>query len=192
MATPLPPDLARLLRPCKRKRAKHDSGPRQSAWIRNVVIHSTEGGTAASVAAFFATSAQASTHLVIDDNDCYRCVPDLVIPWGAPGVNRTGLHIEHCGYARWTRAQWLRHRPMLERSAAKTALWCWSYRIPRRWVTVAALRAGGAGLCTHSDASQAFPPNDGHHDPGGGFPRGLYLELVQGYYRALADSRAER
>lgn len=192
MPAVLPPELARLLKPCKRKRAKHDSGPRQASWVRHVVIHSTEGGTAASVAAFFATSAQASTHLVIDDLECYRCVPDLVIPWGAPGVNRTGLHIEHCGFARWTRADWLRHRPMLERSAAKAALWCWSYRIPRRWVTVAALKAGGAGLLTHADASQAFPPNGGHTDPGGGFPRDLYLELVQRYYRELTASRAER
>lgn len=185
-------DLATLLRPCKRKRAKHDGGPRQARWIRNVVIHSTEGGTAASVAAFFATTAQASTHLVIDDRDCYRCVPDLVIPWGAPGVNRTGLHIEHVGYARWTAGQWLEHRPTLERSAAKAALWCWTYRIPRQWTTVAALQAGGAGLCTHADATLAFPPNGGHTDPGKGFPRDLYLELVTRYYRELSDARAER
>lgn len=190
--TALPAHLAKLLRPCKPKRAKHDSGPRQAAWIRHVVIHSTEGGTAASVAAFFATTAQASTHLVIDERDCYRCVPDLVIPWGAPGVNRSGLHIEHCGFARWSRAEWLRHRPTLERSAAKAALWCWTYKIPRRWVTPAELKAGRAGLCTHADATTAFPPNGGHHDPGVGFPRDLYLELVQGYYRELTASRAER
>jgi hypothetical protein len=81
---------------------------------------------------------------------------------------------------------------MLERSAAKTALWCWTYRIPRRWCTVAALRAGGAGLCTHADATAAFPPNGGHSDPGGGFPKDVYLELVVRYYRELAAARAER
>lgn len=192
MPTPLPPELARLLKPCRQRRAKHDSGPRQASWIRHIVIHSTEGGTAQSVAAFFATSAQASTHLVIDDATCYRCVPDLVIPWGAPGVNRTGLHIEHCGYARWSRAEWLRHKPTLERSAAKAALWCWTYRIPRQWVTIAALKNGGAGLLTHADASQAFPPNGGHSDPGANFPRDTYLELVREYYRELAAQRAER
>ena len=77
---------------CKRRRAKHDSGPRKASAIRHVVVHSTEGGTAASVASFFATTARASTQLVVDEVECYRCVPDLVIPWGAPGVDATGLH----------------------------------------------------------------------------------------------------
>lgn len=192
MAGSLSPELAALLKPCKRRRAAHDSGPRSASIIRHIVIHSTEGGTAASVASFFATTAQASTHLVIDDRDCYRCVPDLVIPWGAPGVNRSGLHIEHCGFSRWSRAQWLAHLPELERSAAKTAKWCELYHIPRKWLTVAELRRGVAGFCTHADASVAFPPNGGHSDPGAGFPRDRYLELVQRYYRELAAERAGR
>lgn len=178
-----------LATPCTVRRARHDSGPRRPSWIRHVVIHSTEGGTAKSVAAFFATTAQASTQLVVDDRDCYRCVPDLVIPWGAPGVNRSGLHIEHCGFARWPRAEWLLHRPMLERSAYRAARWCWTFRIPRRWLTLAELRAGRAGFCTHLDASRAFPPNAGHHDPGPGFPRDLYLELVGRFYRELVAER---
>jgi hypothetical protein len=186
----LSPALRRYLRPCKRRRARHDSGPRQARWLRHVVIHSTEGGTAASVAAFFATSAQASTQLVVDDRECYRCVPDLVIPWGAPGVNRDGLHIEHCGFARWSRAEWLRHLPTLERSAAKAARWAWQYRIPRRWLTVAELRAGRAGFCTHVDATRAFPGNSGHTDPGDGFPKDVYLALVRRFYRELAAERA--
>ena len=66
--------------PSKLKRAAHDSGPRQVSSIDLVVIHSTEGGTAASVAAMFSLeSAIASTHLVVDDDECFRMVPDLVI-----------------------------------------------------------------------------------------------------------------
>lgn len=186
----LSPELARLLKPCKQRRARNDSGLRRPGSIRHIVIHSTEGGTARSVAAYFATTAQASTQLVVDDVECYRCVPDLVIPWGAPGVNRSGLHIEHCGYARWTRDEWLGHLPMLKRSAAKAAVWCWTYRIPRRWLTVAELKAGKAGFCRHVDATRAFPGNSGHTDPGDGFPRALYLALVRGYYRELAAERA--
>lgn len=182
-----PPTIA----PCHPRRAAHDSGPRRASEIRLVVIHSTEGGTAASVAAYFARpSTRASTHLVVDDRVCYRCVPDLVIPWGAPGANRHGLHVEHCGFARWTRAEWLRHRPTLERSAAKTARWAWSYRVPRRWLTVAQLRAGARGFVTHADCSRAFPPNDGHHDPGAGFPRDEYMRLVRAFHKQLADERA--
>jgi hypothetical protein len=156
-----------------------------------VVIHSTEGGTARSVADYFArVTTRASTQLVVDDKGCYRCVPDLVIPWGAPGANRRGLHIEHCGFARWTRAEWLDHRPTLARSAAKAARWCWLYRIPRRWLTVAELKAGRRGFVTHAQCSIAFPPNSGHHDPGAGFPQDTYMMLVRRYYAQLAAERA--
>jgi hypothetical protein len=176
--------------PCKRRRAKHDSGPRKAARIRHVVVHSTEGGTAASVAAFFATTARASTQLVADEVECYRCVPDLVIPWGAPGVNTTGLHVEHCGFARWTRDEWLAHDATLRRSAAKAAFWCWTFGIPRRWLTVAELRAGRAGFCRHVDASRAFRARDPHTDPGPGFPRDVYLAYVREYYAEIRVERA--
>ena len=174
---------------CRRRRAKHDSGRRKPSAIHHVVVHSTEGGTAASVAAFFATTARASTQLVVDDLECYRCVPDLVVPWGAPGVNTTGLHVEHCGFARWTREIWLAHDPTLRRSAAKAARWCWTFGIPRRWLTVSELRAGKSGFCRHSDASRAFPTDDPHSDPGPGFPRDLYLDYVDAYYHEIRSAR---
>jgi len=176
---------------CKRRRAKHDSGRRRASTIRHVVVHSTEGGTAASVATYFATTARASTQLVVDDLECYRCVPDLVIPWGAPGVNTSGLHVEHCGLARWTRETWLEHDEMLLRSAAKAALWCWTFGIPRRWLTVAQLREGKAGLCRHADASCAFPTRDPHTDPGAGFPSDVYLGHVREQYADIRAAQAE-
>jgi hypothetical protein len=174
--------------PCKVRRARWDSGARRAADIRYIVIHDTEGGTAQSVAAYFATVKRehgASTQLVVDERECYRCLPDLVIPWGAPGANTHGLHVEHCGFARWTREDWLARRTMLDRSAFKTAKWCWQYRIPRRWLSVEQLRGGVRGFCTHADASRAFPPNDGHSDPGAGFPRDVYMGLVRKHYAEL-------
>ncbi len=189
---PLPPATRKLLAPCRPKRAAHDSGPRRPDSLDLVVIHSTEGGTAAGVASFFSVpSTEASTQLVIDDKECWRCVPDLVIPWGAPGANRRGLHIEHCGFAKWSREEWLLHRPTLDRSAAKAARWCWLYGIPTRWLTIGQLRAGERGFTTHAHCSVAFPPNAGHTDPGGGFPKPLYMQLVRKYLAQLsADRRA--
>lgn len=186
-----PPTLALLRTPCKVLRAANDSGERRPSEIRLVVVHSTEGGTARSNALWFAKpSTKASTQLVVDNRGCYRCVPDLVIPWGAPGANRHGLHVEHVGFTAWDRETWLEHRPTLERAAAKVGRWCWLYRIPRRWLTVAELKAGKRGLCTHADASAAFPPNDGHHDPGPGFPKAYYLSRVKHFYGLLAAERA--
>lgn len=179
------------LKPCRPKRAANDSGPRRPGNIGLIVIHSTEGGTAASVASYFSRpSTRASTQLVIDDKECWRCVPDLVIPWGAPGANRRGLHIEHCGYAKWSEAEWLLHKPTLERSAYKAALWCWLYRIPRIWLSTEALKAGVKGFCTHAQASAAFPPNAGHHDPGHGFPKLKYMQDVRRFYTAISRERA--
>src|SRR3990172_6695622 len=135
---------------CKFRRAVHDSGPRKASSIRLVVLHSAEGTTAAGVASFFAGSAQASTQLAVDDKECWRMLPDLVVPWGAPGANSDGLHIEICGFAKWSREEWLKHEPMLRRSAWKVAKWCWLYDIPVRWLSDKQLANGTAhGLTTH-------------------------------------------
>lgn len=175
---------------CKQKRAANDSGPRRAIDIRFVVIHDTEGGTAETVANYFSRpSTQASTQLVVDDHECYRCVPDLVRPWGAPGANLHGLHIEHCGFAKWTRAQWLLHEPMLRLAAEHVGLWTFQYRIPRRWLTDPQLAGGWRGLTTHAQCSRVFNPG-GHTDPGAGFPKDRYLALVKaahgGFVRAHA------
>lgn len=177
--------------PCVPIRAANDSGPRRPADVRLVVIHSAEAEHALGVANYFARrSTQASTQLVIDDESCYRCVPDLVIPWGAPGANRHGLHIEHCGYARWSRERWLKHKPMLERSAWRAATWCWTFGVYAGWITTNQLKQGVSGFVTHAQCSAAFPPNDGHFDPGGGFPKPLYMQLVRKYLAEITRERA--
>jgi hypothetical protein len=170
---------------CKYLRASKDSGARSPQQIKHVVIHSTEGGSPGSVAHMFAReSARASTHLVLDDHECFRMLPDLVIPWGAPGVNTSGLHIEHCGFARWTREEWLAHGAELLRSAYKAAKWCHLYGIPRRFVGKYRLKLGFRGFVTHKTASDAYG-GSGHWDPGTGFPKDVYIKYVKAYYREL-------
>ena len=174
---------------CKFKRAAHDSGARKPKSIRLVVIHSAESTSAAGVASFFAGSAQASTQLAADDKECWRMVPDLVIPWGAPGANSDGLHIEICGYAKWDTGQWRGHEPMLRRSAFKVAKWCWLYEIPVRWLSDRQLANGTArGLTQHRQVSKVFKRSD-HTDPGPNFPNAVFLEWVKEY---LAKIEAER
>lgn len=193
--------LLEYSRPCRQgPRAAHDSGSRQASSIRVVVIHTAEAAvdltgadpTAEGVAAFFSReSTQASTHLAVDRDSCVRMLPDLVIPWGAKGANSDGLHVEVCGRAGWTRFQWMLPvvRPMLERTAYKTAKWCWQYKIPARWLTVRQVRGRRAkGITTHVDVNAAFRGGD-HWDPGTGFPRDEFLSLVRVY---LAEIERER
>lgn len=175
--------------PCHFLRAAHDSGPRRARSIRLVVIHSAEGTSAAGVANYFHGSAQASTQLAVDDDECYRMLPDLVIPWGAPGANSDGLHIEICGFARWERAIWRGHEPMLRRSAYKVAKWCWLYELFPRWLTDKQLANGTArGLTTHAQVSKVFKGSD-HWDPGPNFPKDLFLEWVRDYHAEIAGER---
>ena len=162
--------------------AYHNSGRREASDVKWIVVHDTEGGTAASVAKMFShPSALASTHLVVDEFDCYRMLDDLLIPWGAPGANTNGYHIEHCGFARWSRAEWLKHDATLRRGAYKAALRCVRFNIPVRWVGPIGLRLGRRGLTTHADVSKWQSTPGGHTDPGANFPKDVYLSYVKQY-----------
>lgn len=177
----------RIGAPCRRDffPAARSSGTRPDSSIRLVVWHDTEGGSAGGIAGFFrGSTAQGSAHIVVDDGACYRCLDDNQIPWGAPGVNTTGLHIEQCGFASWSKARWLLHQPMLHRTAYKTARWCLKYNIPVRFVDAAGLKAGLHGITTHAEASLAFTPG-GHTDPGPNYPKGHVITLTKMYKHVL-------
>lgn len=174
---------------CKFKRAANDSGARKASSLRLVVIHSAEGRSAAGVANYFAGSAQASTQLAVDDKECWRMLPDLVIPWGAPGANSDGLHVEICGFAKWTRMEWFAREPMLRRSAYKVAKWCWLYGISARWLSDKQLANGTAsGLVTHVQVSKVFKKSS-HWDPGPNFPKVVFLEWVKEYLQEIKSER---
>ena len=178
-------------------RAANDSGSRTAKSIRLVVIHSAEAAdsfgadtSAEGVANYFARqSTKASTQLAVDRDSCVRMVPDLVIPWGARGANSDGLHIEICGYAKWSKEEWLERETMLRRAAWKAAKWCWQYGIPARWVNDKQLANGTSrGLTTHAQVNRVFKGGT-HWDPGGGFPKAAFIKWVSEY---LAEIKAAR
>ena len=169
-----------------KKRAAHDSGPRKQD-PNKIVLHSTEGSTAAGAASWFANPASAgSAHIAVDSEQGFRCVPDDVIAWGAFGANDRGLHMEHAAFAAWKRTAWLtpKARRMLRRSAYHAAKWCDKYDIPVRYLSVQQIRNGEAGICTHAKVSDAFHSN-GHWDPGTGFPLKRYKRMVKQELRKL-------
>jgi len=161
--------------------AYRTSGYRSADEVLWVILHDTEGGTASSIASYFhGRTAGGSAHLVVDDNQCHRCLPNGVVPWGAIGANHNGLHIEHCVYACWSERGWMKHIKMLRRSAWKASGMCINYKIPARYSKAADLRAGRKGISTHAQVSMAFP-GSGHTDPGPNFPIYLYIMLVRYY-----------
>jgi hypothetical protein len=167
---------------CKRDHFPADktSGFRKEEEIRWIVLHSTEGGTADSVARWFQNpDSGGSTHLVVDDDECQRCLNNNQVSWGAKGANRYGFHIEQCGFAKWVRDEWLLHEKTLRRAAYKTALHCKKFGIPPVFRTAAGLKAGKKGITTHVECSAAF--GGSHWDPGKGWPRDLFMRWVKMY-----------
>ena len=161
-------------------KAYRTSGYRPLSAIKWIVLHDTEGGTAESIARYFSSrNAGGSTHLVLDDHDCYRCLTNDQVPWGAKGANYAGFHIEQCGFARWSLSTWKLHIKMLRRAAYKTALHCKKFNIPIRFVGAADLRVGNKGITTHAECSKAF--GGSHWDPGPGWPKSLFMGMVRTY-----------
>jgi hypothetical protein len=175
--------------------AYHHEGERRQASIRYIVLHSTEGGTAESVARYFMQpESGGSANLVVDDYSCFRCLGDNVAPWGAPPLNTFGFHIEQCGYAAWSRKRWLLHRLTIRRAAYKAALRMKWYGIPARVLDVEELvkdfflpadldshRNPGpmqGGIVTHATVSAAYHQSS-HTDPGSNYPMDVFLSYVE-------------
>lgn len=145
---------------------------------RVIVLHSTEGSTAAGAAGWFTNDkAGGSAHVVVDDGACFRTLPDDVVAWGAQGVNKDGLHLEIAGFAKWTRAEWLAHPGRLAKAARIVAGWCRTYGIPARLLTVDELKSGARGIITHAIAVKAYGGD--HWDPGTGFPLEQLVDQVR-------------
>jgi N-acetylmuramoyl-L-alanine amidase len=177
---PQPQPLAAV---CKRDfKAQRTQGSRAVSQIRLIIIHSTESHSARSSANWFANpNSKGSAHILVDDNECYRTLDDTVIPWGAPGANTHGFHVEHTGFAAWDRAKWMSHEQTLRRGAFKSAIHAVKFGIPIQLLNVADLKNGRSGFATHATVSKFHPPKKGggHTDPGAGFPLDHYMELVE-------------
>ncbi len=153
--------------------------------VRLIVVHCTvspESGTGAEAVAnyFKAGTRKASAHRVSDSNSTVMCVDDHDTAFGAAGANADGLHLELCGYPDQTVEQWLDAygRAMFRESGKTIREWASEFKIPHRWLTVAQIRAGADGFCTHNDVSLAYPDvSTGHWDPGPNFPKYAVMSL---------------
>lgn len=172
--------------------------------VRVVVVHAMEAqekpNTAENVAEYFRThpgyvivgnrkiTSKPSAHLCVDSDSIIQCVLDNNVAHAAPGVNRDGIHIEHAGYAKQSRLDWLDPYGvlMLNLSANAAAQYCLKYGIPIVHLTDEQLRAGQKGLIGHVQATHVYKPNAGHQDPGPDFPWDFYLERVTSFRDKLA------
>lgn len=153
---------------------------RGGARVRLVVIHTAEGATTTgALGRYFARKdVGASSHVGIDDHGVEQYVPYDRAAWTLRSGNPISDNAELCAFARWSREEWLRHRPMLEKAAAWTRERCQARGIPMVKLSPAQVRAGQAGVIGHHDWTVGM--KDGTHtDPGSSFPWDLFMELVQ-------------
>ena len=180
------------------KKCSHEFHARQSSGIRSlsqislVVLHVAESSNARNVARDFSTTTrEASAHLVVGQSSCYRCLKDMEIPEAAIGANLIGIHIEHAGFAAWSRAEWLKHDMTLRRGAYKAAHICHRYQLGTRFLTATDLINGHhRGITTHHEVNLwqihlDTPGDHSHTCPGVTFPLDRYASHIARYHRQI-------
>jgi N-acetyl-anhydromuramyl-L-alanine amidase AmpD len=156
--------------------------------VQLIVIHTTEGsahaGSAEDGAAYDARRTDGtSAHYFVDSDSVVQCVrtADQAHTARAQG-NRRGIQYELCGRAGWSEAQWANAygQAMLRRAAKQAARDARKWGIPVRHLTLAQIKAGDKGFCSHWDITRAFPADGGTHtDPGPNFPWGQFLDMIR-------------
>lgn len=184
--------------------AYHHEGERYPSSIKYIVVHVAEcpNDAALGVANYFhRPESGGSANMVVDTNTAYRTLGDNIIPVAGPPLNTLGWHIEHCGYAAWTREQWLKPKNVrtLKRGAYKAALRCHWYKIPYTVLGPQSLEhdfgtdiQGGVpyqagslrgGIVEHRTINQVYHQSD-HSCPGPGFPIDVWSGFLRGFLKA--------
>src|ERR1044072_7695743 len=148
----------------------YKSSPRGSRPVRLLVLHTTQGAmTPASLGAYsYRPDIKASSHVGIDGKTTLQFVSYARSAWTVRSGNAISDNAELCGYAHWTRAQWLNeHKATLDRAAAWLRARTKARGIPLRKLTPSDVAAGKSGVIGHWDWT--LGAHDGTHtEPGSG------------------------
>jgi N-acetyl-anhydromuramyl-L-alanine amidase AmpD len=155
----------------------YTSSNRESSYdINRVVIHKTEGGSAAGAASWFTNCASGgSAHFVFDKSNgyCYQCVREADIAWhaGYSSTNNNSIGIEHSG---WT-ANNDTSSACYQESAIETRSCVIYYGVP----------ANRSYIIGHSEVPGCSGYGGGvncHTDPGPYWDWNYYMSLVNNGY----------
>jgi N-acetyl-anhydromuramyl-L-alanine amidase AmpD len=155
--------------------------------VRAVVIHTMQAPKTATAAVDMARnwaalpSSKVSAHYGVDSDHVVQMVQEHDIAWHVRSANPFTIGVEHAGSAAASPLDWTDayNVAMLARSARLVHGICIRWDIPFMWLDAAALKAGGRGITGHKECTDAFEGGVGHGDPGAGFPRLRYVDLVQ-------------
>lgn len=147
---------------------------------KGVVVHTIEG-TDEGAESWFKNrqAAGLGAHVIIgQESDRIIQTTDLNnVCWHAVGANSNYVGIEHEGFARYTKTEWLKkvNRHMLRASANRAAWICWHYKLGRP--------TRRKNVFGHVDF-----PQGGHNDPGTGWPWWLYIFMARRAYSSLVKT----
>jgi hypothetical protein len=152
------------------------SSSRGGARVKWIAVHTAEGSrSVASLLSFFQDISdpnRGSSHAGVDDHTLEQggpWVPYDRSAWTLRNGNAVSDNLEACGFAAWSRAEWLRHDRMLTLIATWIAQRCKARSVPIRKLTPAQVRDGMSGVIGHVDYTKGT--GDGTHtDPGPSFP----------------------
>ena len=142
---------------------------REAKQVDWLVLHTAEGAISeVNLGGFFSRNSAGSSQAGIGQRGGYASYVNYADTcWAGPPLNQEADHLEICGFAKWTRAEWLRQKPMLETVAEWIAWRCAVRSIPIRYV--ARPTAGTSGVTGHVDINRVYHDSD-HWDPGPNFP----------------------
>lgn len=144
-----------------------------------VAIHTTEGIMDARDLGFYWQRINtASSHAGCDNVKTVTYVDPQYASWTLLNGNRRSVNMEICGWARWTRDEWLGpQRGRLVQAANWAREMCDRFGIPKRHIGAEGVARGEAGIIGHVDYTNGA--HDGTHwDPGPGFPWDVFINLV--------------
>lgn len=159
-----------------------NSSSRNGTHVIWVTVHTAEGiRTASDLKAFFEHSTNSSAHAVADDSTLLdNLVPYDRAAWTLRNGNSRSDNLELCGFAAWSRDEWItNHQGMLNNAAAWVRARCLARGIPIVHIGPADVKAGRAGVIGHVDYTNGT--GDGTHwDPGPGFPWDIVIARAAG------------
>jgi len=143
-----------------------------------IVVHCTQGSTAAGAANWFRNpAARGSAHVSIDDDEGIRSAHDTEGTYHAKGHNSKSFGIEIAGFAQWSKREWKKHEVRITEAARFAASLCRKYDMnPGPAQIIGGRRRNG--ITFHRDC----PGND-HWDPGPNFPYEFFFEMVDKFYK---------
>ena len=165
---------------------------RGGSGVRLIVLHTAEGArTIESLGGFFQGDVGASSHTGADDksNTVGEYVSRGNKAWTQSNFNPAAVSIELCGFASWSRDEWMNnHSNMLDNCAKWIAEEAAHFGLPITKLSSSQAQGSGRGVCQHNDLGAG---GGGHWDCGSGFPIDHVLDLARGGAGVTTEEEGE-